>query len=387
MTRTVLVLAGGAAALAGCATSYDTAGRDPYDAAYYTGAEQLYAADIRAAQFAPQQRSANGTPFELVSYEGIDGARRAHQLYTRAEAEALDGRCERFIEPSAAETLIDVADLCDVPLETLVAFNPDVANISYAERVVTIEIPGGKVSPRGTFAASNALAELYEVKDGDTLSSVAYRLNVSAASLANSNPDVSWTTPLSAGQVLRKPVAAASSPASAGAASANPAPYSPAEWQGYASAGRGISSGGNLDAAARHAPYTLRPTRPFAGRASANPDGADLVVDKAAVRVGDRVRVTARAEPGTDVTFYSGATLDTESGDPADRMREVATARADANGEATASVRIKRRSDMGGVIFKAVPEGRGEAVYSNRIGVINLDDAEEEDPAEDIGEE
>jgi len=379
MTRVFLLSAVGAAALSACATSYETASRDPYAATYYTGAEQLYAADIRAAQFPPQQRSENGTPFEMASYAGINGARRAHRLYSRADAEALDGRCERFIEPAATETLIDIADLCDVPLETLVAFNPDVKNISYAERVVTVEIPGGSVAPRGTFAAAEALAGLYEVEQGDSLSSIAYRLNVSASALANANPDVSWTT-LTPGQLVQKPLAAAPSPATAYA------PPATAAWQGYSGNAGGAAYAPGAYGDIRHAPYTLRPTRPFAGVDSGKPYGAELVVDKPAVKAGDRVRVTARALPGTNVTFYSGDAIDREVGDSRDRMREVARARANDQGEATASIRVKRRSNMGGVIFKAVPDGSADALYSDRVGVIKLDDGEDNDAEESVEE-
>lgn len=373
MVRTILLSAVGAAALSACASTYE-AGRDPYAATYYTGAEQLYAADIRATQFPPAQRSENGAPLELVSFEGIEGARRAHQLYARVDAEALDGRCERFIEPAATETLTDIADLCDVPLETLVAYNPDVKNVSYADRVVTVEVPGGSVRPSGTFAASDALASLYEVKGGDSLESIAYRLNVSAASLANSNPDVSWSA-LTPGQLLQKPVSAAA-PAYAAAPYAAPAD---ASWQGWTGNRQGASAGGAVSGV-RHAPYTLRPTRPFAGRDSGQPEDAYLVVDKPAVKAGDRVRVTARAKPGEEVTFYSGDSLDRPTDGANDRMKEVARVRADENGDATASIRVKRKSNMGGVIFKAVPDS-GEALYSDRVGVINLEGEPEKDEA------
>lgn len=371
--RSVLLMGLSAAALSACASTVETASRDPYAAAYYTGAEKLYAADIRAAEFPPAQRSENGTPFELASYEGIAGARRAHQLYSKADAEALDGRCERFVEPTATETLTKIADLCDVPLDTLVAYNPDVKNISYAERVVTVEIPGGAVAPSGTFAASDALASLYEVQEGDSLSSIAYRLNVSASALASSNPDVSWTT-LSPGQILQRPVAAAA-PAYAG-----PGPYAAptdSSWQGWTGNRRGAATDG-AGSEVRHAPYALRPTRPFAGRDPGTPEEAYLVVDKPAVLAGERVRVTARAKPGEEVTFYSGAALDRPTGAERDRMKEVARVTADENGEATASIRVKRQSDMGGVIFKAVPESSNEALYSDRVGVIKLEADEDE---------
>jgi hypothetical protein len=366
MVRAILLSAAGAVVLSACTTTYE-AGRDPYAATYYTGAEQLYAADIRAAQFPPAQNSENGTPLEFVSFEGIEGARRAHQLYTPAEAEALDGRCERFIEPAAKETLTEIAELCDVPLETLVAYNPDVKNVSYAERVVTVEIPGGKVKPSGTFAAADALAGLYEVKEGDSLDTIAYRLNVSASALANSNPDVTWTT-LTPGQLLQKPVAA-TSPTYAAAPYSAPAD---ANWQGWTGNRPGASADGASNDV-RHAPYALKPTRPFAGRDPGVPERAYLVVDKPAVRAGDRVRVTARVNPGEEVTFYSGDNA-------LAALKEVARVRADENGEATASIRVKRKSNMGGVVFKAVPDS-GAAVYSDRVGVIKLDSKPETDEA------
>lgn len=369
MVRAILLTSASAAALGACATSYQAAGRDPYAAALYTGAEQLTEADIRATQFPPAQRASNGAPLELVSFEGIEGARRAHKLYTRAEAEALDGRCERFIEPAATETLDDIADLCDVPLDTLVAYNPAVKNISYAERVVTVEIPGGKVKPTGTFAASDALASLYEVQAGDSLETIAYRLNVSMSALANSNPDVTWTM-LTPGQLLQKP-AAATAPVTA-------APYAaPAEtaWQGWTGNGPSAAAGG-VAGDVRHAPYTLRPTRPFAGRDPGTPAEGVLLVDKPAVRAGDRIKVTARVQPGEEVTFYSGETAGAAN-------REVARVRADDEGQATASIRVRRKSDMGGVIFKAVPGDSGQALYSDRIGVLNLEGDKSKDDSLD----
>jgi hypothetical protein len=67
-------------------------------------------------------------------------------------------------------------------------------------------------------------------------------------------------------------------------------------------------------------------------------------------------------------------------------MKEVARVTADENGEATASIKVKRKSDMGGVIFKAVPESSGEALYSDRVGVVKLDESDENE-IEDLTEE
>ena len=111
-----------------------------------------------------------------------------------------------------------------------------------------------------------------------------------------------------------------------------------------------------------------------------------LLVAGSAVDAG-RPQFFAQAKPGEEVTFYSGAALDRPTDAEKDRMKEVARVTADENGEATASIRVRRKSDMGGVIFKAVPDGSGDALYSDRIGVIKLDDEGGDDVEEATDEE
>lgn len=360
-----------ALAIAGCATggSREAGLADPYAAAIYTGAPQPDNADHFALLYAPEQTSANGAPFEVVSYAGIQGARRAHERYTEEEAEALDGRCERYVEASANESMIDIASLCDVPLEMLVDYNPGIENVSYAAPGAVIEIPGGGISPSGAFAMKDALADLYTVQEGDTLDKIAYRLNVSQASIANLNPEVYWSD-LKSGEVIRRPATAVTV---AAATSYAPTPAAPA-WEGYSGLGIGASEAGSAIDPTAHAPYVLEPVKSYARPVGAYPE-ARLVVDRRFVKAGDSVQVTAKAAPGADVTFYSGE-------DPAD-LKKSKTVRADENGNATASIRVKKKANMGGVIFGARPEGSRETQFSDRVGVVRLKDKTESDEDSD----
>jgi hypothetical protein len=362
------VMSGGACAalfLAGCATSpdYQTAG-DPYAAAIYTGAPQPDAADLYAQLYAPEQRSANGTPFELVSYAGIEGARRAHQLYTESEAEALDGRCESAVAPTTTESMIDIANLCDVPLDMLVEYNPGIADISYSTDGAMVKIPGGIVEPKGAFAMTDMLVQLDAVQPGDTLETIAYRLNVSETAIANLNPGIDWKNPI-AGQAFVTPVTAPQVAANAPTAS-YAAPAAAPVWEGYGGA-QGISgSRAGRDIGVALAPYDLDPIRSY-GRAKGVYPDADLSVDRQFVKAGGAVEVTAKAEPGSAVDFYMGEA-------PGDGMSKKTTAVAGPDGKATARVRVGKKSNMGGVIFGARQAGTNDTKYSDRVGVIRLED-------------
>lgn len=372
----------GAAALAvvaaGCATgarqdaSGGAAPNDPYAAALYTGAPQPDAADHYADLYAPDQRSANGTPFELASYAGIEGARRAHALYTKQEAEALDGRCEASVRPNAMESMIDIAELCDVPLDLLVEFNPGVADVSYSTGGAVVQIPGGVTSPQGVGAIADQLVLLDMVQPGETLDKIAYRLNVSQATLANLNPDIDWTKPV-AGQAFVKPAAAVQAGLSYSAPAETPA------WEGYAGAkGIGASEAGGAIGVVAHAPYQLTPVRSYGRGIGVYPEGK-LSVDRAVVKAGESVTVTARAAPGAEVTFFAGD----EPGD----LRKSKTVRADAAGNATASIRVKKKANMGGVVFGARAEGSNETQFSDRVGVVKLGDRGKDRSASEETEE
>ncbi len=364
-----------ALAISGCATSpdYQTAGRDPYAATVYTGAPQPDAVDLYAQLFAPEQRSANGTPFELVSYSGIEGARRAHQLYTESEAEALDGRCESAVAPTMTESMIDIANLCDVPLEMLVEYNPGIADISYSTAGAMVKIPGGIVEPKGAFAMTDMLVQLGAVQPGDTLEKIAYRLNVSEAAIANLNPGVDWKNPI-AGQSFVTPVATPRA-----ATNAATATYAAPAWEGYSGAqGIGGSQAGSAVGVGL-APYALSPVRSYGKAAGVYPE-ADLSVDRQFVKAGGSVEVTAKAKPGSVVTFYSGEA-------PGPGMSKKATAVAGADGAATARVRVGKKSNMGGVIFGARQAGSNETKYSDRVGVVRLNGEAASDGESDVDQD
>jgi hypothetical protein len=113
-----------------------------------------------------------------------------------------------------------------------------------------------------------------------------------------------------------------------------------------------------------------------------NGDGAvqpALVVDQQYVKAGKPVTVTAKGLPeGTPVTLYRGDNLQD--------MRPVATMRIGPDGQASERVRTsKKKSNMGGVIFKATREDTGETLYSERVGVFKLD-AEEDAGVDDDAE-
>ncbi len=357
MTNRLFVLASAAAlalAGAGCATPAprDADAADPYLAALYTGAPQPDIADHYALLYAPEQISANGEPFELVSYAGIEGARRAHERYTEEEAEALDGRCEQFVEVRATESLIDVASLCDVSLDKLVAFNPDISNVSYSASGAMIEIPGGLAAPKGSFAMTDALANLYTVEEGDSLEKIADKVGLTPAALANLNPGVFWPT-ISPGQPIRKQMSA---PAAAGAYA--PPPMTP-KWEGYAGAqGLGGSDAASVPGITAHAPYRLGMVKSYGKPSGAYPEPR-LIVDRKFAKPGEKVTVTAPdLAPDTEVKFYG-------AGSPV-------TARADKDGNATAKLRVGKQASPGGVVFEARPKGSDKTLYSERVGVVTL---------------
>ena len=342
------------AALAGCATGVEReAYTDPYAAAVYTGAPRPDAGDLYAGLNAPIQTSSNGAPFELVSYEGIEGARRAHALYVQNEAEALDGRCEAEVRPTLSESMIDIADLCDVPLEILVEYNPGIADISYATDGGKVRIPGGIEAPQGAFAMSDQLAQLDAVQPGDSLESIAYRLNISAAALATLNPNIDWTKP-TPGQAFVKPVAASA------ATSASPAhsPEAPPAWEGYSSLANAGEGGGGVASVTPHAPYIQGPVRTYARAEGVYPE-PKLSVDKRYVAPGERVNVTAsNLKEGTRVVFSGGS-------------RDV-SATADSEGNASADIRVSRKATTGNFVITGRPVGSKDTLFSETVGVVAL---------------
>ncbi|MEZ5894844.1 MAG: LysM peptidoglycan-binding domain-containing protein [Parvularculaceae bacterium] len=356
------------ALVAGCAADpVQTASRNPYDAALYTGARQLYQVDKVADLRAPSQWTVNGAPLEAVSYAGIDGAREAHLAYADEIAEKLDGRCERYVKVSTDETLADIASLCDVPAATLASANPSASGPAYLTKGQVLEIPGGIEAKRASaFDMGAVLTGLYTVKDGDNLENIAYRFNVSSDAVAILNPMVDWTS-LTSGQRVLAPVAVVSPQTRPSGVNNGVVSYAPAgEWQGYAGAGIGDSDAASHGGSGL-APYQLGPVQ------NALPGGASeiapkLVVDSRFVEAGQSVNITVTGLPaGTPVTLYRGDNLQ--------EMRAVGQMRTGPDGAASERVRTsKKKSNMGGLVFKATRDDTGETLYSERVGVFKLGD-------------
>jgi len=346
-------------AAAGCATpSGDYAeATDPYFAAVYTGAPQPDAADLYSTLQAPLQTSSNGAPFEPVSYAGIDGARRAHALYAKADAEALDGRCEAEVRPTKTESMIDVAELCDVPLDILVEFNPGVANVSYEVSDATLRIPGGLESRQGVAALSDQLVQLNAFQPGDTIEKVAFRNKVSAASIANLNPGVDWNATELSGSYLT-PATAAQSPRQASA------PEAPA-WEGYSGIGgadvnsvyTGLTGGMN------HAPYQQRLVGSYARAAGFYPEPR-LSVESRYVKPGDKINVTATGVgAGREIEFSAGG--------------KTVSATAGSDGTARASIPIKKNTPTSNVVVTGRERGSTDTLFGETVGVVALKAAPE----------
>lgn len=367
---TVAAVAGGAA---GCASYSPEAEYRGYAVAGYAGADQLYSREQALAATPPIQFAPNGVPLEMVAYEGIAGARRAHRLYDAELAEKFDGACEPYVLANGGETLTDVARLCDVPLAQLASFNPNAASAAYIQTGQVLQVPGAafKGAPTGLLNAGEALTTLYTARAGDSLDLIAYRFNVAADAVAKLNPDVRWTD-LKAGEQVVLP-APAYAPQTQVAAVAVPVDRPGAEWQGYApprregsgwwygygDQWRELPEGGSYVVAPK--PYQWRPASLVAGAGGWAVEPG-LGVSAGGVRPRETVEVRrSDLPPGTAVTIYQGDNLQ--------RLTPVRTVVADERGVVNETVRIPRRAGLGGVIFQATREDTGETIYSERVAV------------------
>ena len=206
-------LAAALVALGGCATEVaQQPYHDAYAASEYAGTRHLYKHDRVAPLTPPMQFVGEyDQPLEARSYAGIEGAKRAHDIYPTEIAEKLDGQCgpqEKI--SSGIASLAEVADYCDVSLAKLVAHNPRLNNVFGLGDGLMVKIPGaaGIETGGGLASMTGAAATLYTVDEEQTLSDVAYKLNVSTASLIQLNPKAKWGG-LKAGDVLRTPAVSA----------------------------------------------------------------------------------------------------------------------------------------------------------------------------------
>jgi LysM repeat protein len=351
-------------ALIGCTSApYDrsadlTYGPPAY--AHYHGADRIFARDYVDATRprGPAYVAQKGPNADLLDrFRGIDGARLAHDLYPKVYAEMLDGDCERFVNIERGETLYDIEELCDVPVRTLIAYNPALRNVRHTRPGNRLEIPQLPNPDRAAlqYDANDLLhAAYYVAQPGDTLEGVAAKHLVSASALANLNPEIDWNR-LAVGARLRLPPAGSAAPAVVTPVSSNSLPYP--YGGGVAGAGGGGSSGWPN--------YVLTPP----GSAGGPQDRSLLTIDRTAVSPGQKVTVSAPAgalPPNADVTLCKGA----NSRDIAQK-KSCETVRTDSAGAFETEVTVGG-GDLGGVIFTAKAAG-ADKLQSPRVGVNTLD--------------
>ncbi len=363
----LMVSAAGLALLAaGCATTeeptYHSAAVAPY------GAERLYQNDYvddqrpswgAMAQGSRLAMQMNRSTVTTVAFSGVDGARLAHELYGEAQAEKVDGNCGPIAKIENGETAFDIANYCDVPVDTLLAANPGIDNPRAVYTGQVLNVPNGYANVGNTQWA-NIPYSVYVVQPGDSIDKVAYSHRVSPTTLIAFNPGLDWKY-LAAGSELRVPAFSAGVPVAAAAPSAPPA-YAPAPTPsaGGSSGNYGYSVSPQVESLM---PYKLTPAQQAAqSRVSAPPL---LTVDRRSVDPGDEVTVSAVGlPPYSEVSIYRG---------PNGRQMElVRTVRTDGEGQFSEPVRVKRRSDPGGVIFKAQVGSQG--YQSPRVGVNKIGD-------------
>lgn len=141
---------------------------------------------------------------------GIEAARDAHRRYSRNRAEQLDGDCERRVTIKYGETLSDLAELCDVSVDSIIYANPGIRNphnISVGEQFY---IPdqhaniyqdtrsySGRTHPenragddRYNRTSAGAARGYHTVRRGDTLAGIAARYDVALDDVFSLNRNV-----------------------------------------------------------------------------------------------------------------------------------------------------------------------------------------------------
>ncbi|MEQ8937021.1 MAG: LysM domain-containing protein [Amphiplicatus sp.] len=363
-----------ALAAAGCATTpeqrYSDASSGSYYNPSYPDADRIfrngYVDATRPLSAAHAAMAVDART--LAAYEGIEGARLAHQVYAEAQAEKLDGACERYVKIVQGETLYDIASLCDVPVYMLMDYNPSIDSPRHVFDGQTVEVPYMVNGDRLAYAQEAGLinaAASYVVQPGDTLSSIAAAHLAPAYSIADLNPEVDWRAlPIGAQILIPAEPAVLGVPGTPRAK-----PISSYLGDGDFSGRRGWRRGGegNTSEIEKLMPYKLKPVG--AEEPTANDFGGMLTVDKTIVSPGQRVFVSASGLPAnSNVTISRGANRA--------ELRTVETVRTGPDGTLNAGVRVPRRADMGGVVITATVDRTGETLYSERVGVLGVDDGQ-----------
>ncbi|NWG72185.1 MAG: LysM peptidoglycan-binding domain-containing protein [Parvularculaceae bacterium] len=309
-------------------------------------------------------------PLNLASFDGIEGARRAHQMFP-AQAEDLDGACERYVKIARYENLYDVEQLCDVRVSVLLAYNPSIRDARHIGEGAIIEVPQNynpervafvkrvlAQQPGAGFAGAHA-AVAYVVQPGDTLNDIAARHLVSAAAVANVNPGVDWRylevgskvwipSTVGTGQPIGTPTLGASTPAAGPGAVSGGLPYN------YGHAGAGAGSGVVYDVTTVM-PYQMTPAQEAAEKQAPR---KLLMINKRVVGAGEQVTVTGEGLPADrEVSIYRGPN--------GNEMQFVGTVRTDSNGTFSEDFEVTG-DNGGGIIFQAAVEG-GTRLQSPRV--------------------
>ncbi|WP_411816625.1 LysM peptidoglycan-binding domain-containing protein [Hyphococcus sp. DH-69] len=142
---------------------------------------------------------------ERRSFDGINGARVAHRLYSDARAERVDGDCEMRVNIERGETLSDIAEYCDVPVAAIIDANPHIRNPRSVSAGEILRIPNvrGNVyegSRRyrnidysddyveaGVIETDRRNRDYYVVRRGDTLGEIARQFDVSLREIRRLN--------------------------------------------------------------------------------------------------------------------------------------------------------------------------------------------------------
>lgn len=371
-TAALFVLAAGCTTAGGSAPAYRTS-------AYYTGADRLYRDDFvkntrphsAAAEAAPFYAGAPvAAPRSLAAFDGIAGARLAHELYPRQIAEQLDGACEPNVKLLKGETLYDVEELCDVSLYRILAFNPRIRSARHVRGGATIELPQNPQPERAAFFAETfgstgqtfIGAVAYVVQPGDSLNTIAGRHLVSAAAVANANPSIDWrATPV--GQTIWIPASGGNQIVGAPSLVAPiPQPDATTGSLPYDFGGHSGSGSGAAYDVTGIMPYVMTPAQRAAESAAPR---SLLRINRSTVEPGGEVTVSGVDLPkNAEVSLYGGAN--------GSQLKYLTTVRTDDNGSFSETVTITSEANTGGVIFEATVEGDADERYqSPRVGVAN----------------
>ncbi|MEQ1929391.1 MAG: LysM domain-containing protein [Parvularculaceae bacterium] len=323
---------------------------------------ELAMAPVAPAPYYAQAPYAAQPSLNLASFDGIEGARRAHQMFPGAQAEQLDGACERFVKIGRYENLYDVEQLCDVRVSVLLAYNPAIRDARHIGEGAVIEVPQTfnverasyvqSVVGQGAATGSHIGTVAYVVQPGDTLNDIAAQHLVSASAVANVNPNIDWRY-VQVGATVWIPSTNSVPAAGAPAAAAAPGPVSGGLPYNYGHAGPG--AGGVVYDVTGVMPYQLTPAQQAAEREAPR---KLLMINKRVVSPGEEVLIQGEGlGANKEVSIYRGAN--------GNQMEFIGTVQTNAAGAFAQSFPVSG-DNGGGVIFQAAVDGE-KRLQSPRI--------------------